>query len=196
MFKKKEWLSVEIIRAFFLAAVSCVVLSLQALCKRENRDAGILTVQFVDLLEIKLIDSRSVLTGDSIKELGSKIPGASAAVTQASSITDQVQSVASSVLGAVETPINDAILKNFSLRTKRYCVGYSNRNDCENLLIKLSKFWPKFIISRKTCQLSRKKPSESFKKYVARITPATIQAFLIVDLSAVLILATLLVFSL
>ncbi|OJD10585.1 hypothetical protein AJ78_08445 [Emergomyces pasteurianus Ep9510] len=179
MFKRKGWLCIGAISTFLLAAILCAVFSLQAICKRENRDSGILTIHFSG------IDPRA---GPLANGLGVPTP----ADPVFSNVAGDAHNAASDALAAAGTAIEDAVPKNLSLGTERYCVGYSDRKECNNLPATISRFLPKSVVSRK----ARKKAPESFEKYLAKITPGNIQGFLVVGLVAVPTLAILLALSL
>jgi hypothetical protein len=66
------------------------------------------------------------------------------AATAVSSVASQLQSVASVVATAV--PGADAIVpRNISLGTKQFCVGFSNRLECNNLPVNTSEILPQAL---------------------------------------------------
>jgi hypothetical protein len=68
------------------------------------------------------------------------------AATAVSSVASQLQSVASVVATAV--PGADAIVpRNISLGTKQFCVGFSNRLECNDLPVNASEILPQALTS-------------------------------------------------
>jgi hypothetical protein len=106
---------------------------------------------------------------------------ASSAATGVSSVASQAKSVASAVATAI--PRADA---KFSLGTKQFCVGFSNRMECNNLPVNTSKILPKAVMSAVGDQI------EDFHRLdgvLARLGPEYIRDSFIFGLATTVVMA-------
>ena len=171
MLNRRTWLKLGASFAFLTAATYCVVVSFQVLCNKHDEKAGIITfnvrdiffcdsgavsllifiLQFnfanVHLPDNPLVFLRAVSGRDIIPVVPSEARSvASGVATAVSSVTSQAKSVASAVTTVI--PDADAIIpQNLSLGTKQFCVGFSNRIECNKLPVNTSEILPKALMS-------------------------------------------------
>ena len=111
------------------------------------------------------------------------------AATAVSSVTSQLQSVASVVATAV--PGADAIVpRNISLGTKQFCVGFSNRLECNDLPVNTSEILPQALTSpvaelvgdfhRLDGILSKLSPGYLMDSFIVGLATTTVTAVLFV----------------
>jgi hypothetical protein len=108
---------------------------------------------------------------------------ASGAATAISSVTSQAKSVASAVATAI--PGADTIPRSLSLGTEQFCVGFSNRVECNDLPVNTSKFLPTALTSAVGDQL---KPFHQLDGTLAKLSPEYIKDSFILGLAATVVL--------
>ena len=210
---RRTWVKVGASLAFLAAAICCAVVSLQVLCDKHDKKAGIVTfdvrnfsstiiitvsllrfIQF-NFTNVHLPDNHLVfLRAVSEKDITPPIPSearsmASGAATVFSSVTSQAKSVASAAATAI--PGVDAIIpRNLSFGTKQFCVGFSNRMECNNLPVNASNILPKALMSAVGDQI------EDFHRLdgiLASSSPEYIRLFFISGLATTMIMAVMFV---
>jgi hypothetical protein len=158
--------------AFLAAAACCAVISFHVLFNNHDKKAGIITfnvrrfsislrsVAVSLLVLIRQFNFANVhqpasplvsLRAASGRGITPPVPTeflsvTSDAATAVSSVVSQLQSVAS--VAATAIPSADAIVpRNISFGTKQFCVGFSNRLECNDLPVNTSKILPQALTS-------------------------------------------------
>jgi hypothetical protein len=200
----RTWVELGASVVFLIAAICCVVLSLQMLCNEYHKKSGIITFIVSDfcfflqyshcqltkfdlqfsLTNIHLPNSRLATVHD-IPPLSN---AASIVATVISSVISQAKSVPSTATAAIPdaNAIGKLIPRNCSLGTKQFCVGFSNRIECNDLPLNVSNFLPEALTSFIGDQLHDLQPLEGT---LAKLTSGFVQDWLISGLVLNLVMA-------
>ncbi|OCK74619.1 hypothetical protein K432DRAFT_267227, partial [Lepidopterella palustris CBS 459.81] len=190
MLEKKTKLAASFI--FVAAFLLCVVLSVQTFCKEENEIAGIATLSV--RAPYLLFSSRSIALGpipggSDVHSLKGVVQSAgNVAITAISLVNSDIQNAVTSAMGAIETSIYTSTPKNYTLGTKSYCIGFSDRIDCRNLPLNITQTLPDTIKSSIRGQI----PSlESLDQTLSYLTPGSIPGLSLLGAVLLLLLAAL-----
>ncbi|KAH7111110.1 hypothetical protein B0J11DRAFT_447699 [Dendryphion nanum] len=186
MVNGRKWLSHSVATAFVLASISCTILTLQALCKKANAEAGIANIQFnltAAFPNIHLVQKR-----DFIQSLRTEAKSvANGIVTAVPSVISQLQSAADTLATALPGEVEALIPRNCSIGTKKFCVGLAHNVTCHSLPLNMSKLIPAGFEKVLRINLNDIQP---LNDALAKVTMANIQDALIVGVVLAFIVTT------
>ena len=113
----------------------------------------------------------------------------------ASVLTIAIPTAASKIQSAIGTieianidTIKALILRNCSLGTKQFCIGFSTYTKCNDLPLNISDIIPEDIVNFVGDEIQALQPLEGL---MAKVTPMNIQHLLILGLGLILVMAVL-----
>jgi hypothetical protein len=122
---------------------------------------------------------RSIPGRDFLQSLQSEAQSATSVVATAiPSAISKAQSAASAATAIPDT-VKEMIPRNCSLGTKKFCVGFDNRTECNNLPLNLSKIVPEDVATFLGDQVQALQP---LPEILAKVTVANIQDCFILGL--------------
>ncbi|KIW35774.1 uncharacterized protein PV06_11884 [Exophiala oligosperma] len=181
MLREKLWLKIGVSLAFVAALICCTVLSFEVLCTKDAMEAGIVTFTFKAATAHVPLRARGLIR-TAVPEAGSVV---SNVATEASRAPGQVNSIASAAATAVNGA-STAIPRNLSIGTNQYCVGFSDRVECHQLPVNISRMVPQAVTNILSNQ---KEDLDHLRSIFSKATPGWIRDPFIIGIATTLVIA-------